>query len=150
MFERTRFWWLCIILFSIIIFIMIQNWSEKFISSEIADNIICLENSDHHECERYTVSLQNKNYKNNFNAAQDKIFQISNQNSLLISSVYINVNEKWVDSNLWLIDALLKVMISKSFHVDETASASDESVHIQKDLLIIFYAICDQTILISI
>ena len=109
-----------------------------------------MKNSNHYEHEKYTVNLQNKNYKNNFNAAQDEIFQISNQNSLLISSVYINVNEKWVDSNLWLIDAFLKVMISKSSHINKTASALDESVHIQKNLLTIFYAIYSQIILISV
>ena len=122
---------------------MIENWSEKFISSEIADNIICLENSDHHECKRYTVNLQNENYENNLNIIQDEVFQISNQNFLIIDFVYINVNEKWVDSNLQLIDAFLKMMISKSSHVNKTASASDESVHIQKNLSIIFYVIYD-------
>ena len=122
---------------------MIENWSEKFISSEIADNIICLKNSNYYECERYTVNLQNENYENNLNIIQDEVFQISNQNFLIIDFVYINVNEKWVDSNLQLIDAFLKMMISKSSHVNKTASASDESVHIQKNLSIIFYVIYD-------
>ena len=78
---------------------------------------------------------------------------MSDQNSLLTDSVYINVNEEQIDSNLQLIDALLKVMISESSHVDKTASASDDSdklIHIQKDLLTIFYIICDQTTLISV
>ena len=73
---------------------MIKNWSEKFILFEIADNIICLENSDYHECEKYIISLQNENYENDFDAAQDKVFQSSDQNSLLISSVYIDVNKE--------------------------------------------------------
>ena len=45
--------------------IMIKNWFEKFILSKIIDNIICLKNSDYYEHEKYTVNLQNKNYKNN-------------------------------------------------------------------------------------
>jgi len=51
-----------------------------------------------------------------------------------------------------LIDALLKVVTSESSHVDETAPASDdpdESVHMQRDLPTIFYAIRGQTTLMS-
>ena len=78
---------------------MIKNWFEKFILFEIADNIIYLENSDHHEHEKYIVNLQNKNYENNFDIVQDEVFQISKQNSLLISSIYININKEQIDSN---------------------------------------------------
>ena len=53
---------------------MIKNWSEKFILFEIADNIIFLKNFDHYEHEKYIVNLQNKNYENDFNIVQDKIF----------------------------------------------------------------------------
>ena len=37
--------------------IMIKNWFEKFISSEIADNVICLKNSDHHEYKHLKIFL---------------------------------------------------------------------------------------------
>ena len=53
---------------------MIKNWFEEFISSEIADNIICLKNSDYHECEEYIVSLQNENYENDLDITQDEVF----------------------------------------------------------------------------
>ena len=73
---------------------MIENQPEKFILSEIVDNIICLKNSNYHEHEKYIINLQNENYENNLNIIQDEIFQISDQNSFLISSVYINVNKE--------------------------------------------------------
>ena len=74
--------------------IMIENWSEKFISSEIADNIICFENSDYHEHKKYIVNLQNENYENDLDIAQDEVFQNSDQNSLLTDFVYTDVNKE--------------------------------------------------------
>ena len=73
---------------------MIKNWSEKFILFKIVDNVICLKNSDHHECKKYIINLQNENYENNFDIIQDKVFQISDQNSFLTNFVYININKK--------------------------------------------------------
>ena len=109
---------------------MIKNWSEKFILFKIADNIICLKNSDYHEHEKYTVNLQNKNYENDFDIIQNKIFQICNQNFLLIDFIYINVNEEQIDLNLKLINAFLKMIISKSFQINKTTSASNKFVYI--------------------
>ena len=41
---------------------MIDSWANDFIPPEIADNITCLTNPDHHEREGYTVSLESGNY----------------------------------------------------------------------------------------
>ena len=131
---------------------MIESWSEEFISSEIADNIICFENSDHYEHEEYIVSLQSENYKNDFQAAQDELLDTDDQNSLIISSVYTDVNEEQIDSNLRLINALLEVITVKSSEIDETTSSSndqDESVLGQRDLSTISYVIYDQAALMS-
>ena len=57
---------------------IIESWPEKFILSEITNNITCLENSDYYEHEEYTISLQSENYENNFQAAQDKLLDTSN------------------------------------------------------------------------
>ena len=55
---------------------MIDGWANDFIPPEIADNITCLANPDHHEREGYTVSLQNGNYdrENDLQAAQGETF----------------------------------------------------------------------------
>ena len=39
---------------------MIDNWTEQFVPTELQeqDNIICLNEADHHEREGYTVNLQ--------------------------------------------------------------------------------------------
>ena len=128
---------------------MIEDWPEEFIPPEIADNITFLENPDHREREGYTVSLQNGNYENDLDAAQDEAFQTSDQDPLITGSVYTDVNGERVDPNLRLIDALLEVVTSEPSHVDETAPASDEPVHTQRDLPTISYAIRGQATLVS-
>ena len=54
---------------------MIDGWTDDFIPPEIADNVTCLADQDHHEREGYTVSLQSGNYENDLHAAQDEAFQ---------------------------------------------------------------------------
>ena len=43
---------------------MVDGWRDEFIPPDIRDNIVCLEEPDHHEREGYTVSLEHGNYEN--------------------------------------------------------------------------------------
>ena len=73
---------------------MIEGWTDEFIPPEITNNITCLTNSDHHECEGYTVSLESGNYENDLHAAQDGVSHIdTNSYDLFVtSSVYTDIN----------------------------------------------------------
>src|SRR5436190_4665185 len=66
---------------------IMNNWNDNFIPSEIRENIICLENSDHHEREGYTAELRVGNYENDLHAAQDDNSTNGHEN-FLSGSVY--------------------------------------------------------------
>ena len=43
---------------------MIDDWSDYFIPLELQDNMIYVDEPDHHEREGYTANLQMGNYEN--------------------------------------------------------------------------------------
>jgi hypothetical protein len=61
---------------------IVDSWSDDFIPSEIRDNIICLEKPDQQEREGYTVNLQDGNYENDLQAAQDEGFDADDHISM--------------------------------------------------------------------
>ena len=73
---------------------MIEDWADNFIPPEITDNITCLENLDYHEREGYTVSLQNGNFENDLQAAQEEAFQTDENHPLITGSVYTDINRE--------------------------------------------------------
>lgn len=50
---------------------MIDNWGYGYIPPELRDNIICIDEPDHHEHEEYTVNLRTGTYENDLQAARD-------------------------------------------------------------------------------
>src|SRR5579871_5430798 len=134
----------------------IGGWPDEFIPPEIADNIIHMDNSDHHEREGYTVSLQSGNYENDLHAAQDEAFDADNNVPFVTGSVYTDVNGERTDPNLRLIDALLGVVSGNTrwMEVDETDQAVDDPdehnhEHRQRNLPTISYSTHGQTTLVS-
>ncbi|KAH6691789.1 hypothetical protein BKA61DRAFT_742496 [Leptodontidium sp. MPI-SDFR-AT-0119] len=71
---------------------LMDGWNADFIPPEIWDNIICLGDSDHHEREGYTVSLQTGNYENDLHAAQDGVFDTDDHGPCITGSVYTDIN----------------------------------------------------------
>jgi hypothetical protein len=141
---------------------MIENWSDEFIPPEIADNITHLEDTDHHEREGYTVSLQTGNYENDLQAAQDGALHandIDNESNdpFVTGSVYTDINGERTDPNVRLIDALLGVVSDNSrqeTQVDEISQAANDSdqhthEHRQRNLPTISYSIREQATLMS-
>src|SRR5436305_11520418 len=71
---------------------MIYSLANDFIPPEIADNITCLTNPDHHEREGYTVSLESGNYENDLQAAQGENFLPDESDPLITGSVCTDIN----------------------------------------------------------
>jgi hypothetical protein len=133
---------------------MIEDWADEFVPPEIADNIICIDNPDHHEREGYTVSLQSGNYENDLHSAQDEAFDTNNNDPFITGSVYTDVNGERTDPTLRLIDSLLGVVTGNSSRVDEFTQAADDSheyehTQMQKNLPTISYNIRGQATLMS-
>ena len=135
---------------------MIESWPADFIPPEITNNIISLENPDHHEREGYTVSLEGGNYENDFHAAQDRAFLSNNHNPFVTGSIYTDVNGERVNPNIQMIDALLGVMSGNTCNADEADEESPATDDIpdrhqcrKRDIPMISYAIRGQATLMS-
>ena len=133
---------------------MIEGWTDEFISPEITNNITCLTNSDHHECERYTISLESGNYENDLYAAQDEVSHVdTNGHDLFVTgSVYTDINGERTDTNIRMIDALLELVSSSSSKGNEATEAVEDTLgdqHRERNAPKIAYAICDHATLMS-
>lgn len=72
---------------------MITDWGDDFVSPELRDNIICLEELDHHDREGYTVRLRPGNHENDLQAAQDSALDSSGGGPLITGSVSTDIME---------------------------------------------------------
>ena len=127
----------------------IEGWSDDFIPPEIADNITCLDNADHHEREGYTVSLQSGNYENDFHAAQGGAFQADEHDPFITGSIYTDINGERTNPDIRIIDALLGVVTETSSPAHGTTEAAEEPLHMRRDVPTISYSIRGQSILVN-
>jgi hypothetical protein len=92
---------------------MIGDWADDFIPPELQDNIIFLDESDHHEREGYTVNLHTGKYENDLQAAQDGALDTSSGEPLFTGSVSTDINGERNDPNLRALDALFSVATNR-------------------------------------
>jgi hypothetical protein len=86
----------------------INNWPNKFIPSDLQQQIICVNEADHHERAGYTINLQDNNYENNWQAAKDIL---SSENSpLLTGSITTDINGKRHNPDLRLLNAIYNLV----------------------------------------
>ncbi len=70
---------------------------DKFIPSEIIDNIVHY-NTDQHECQSYATDLNNSNFENNLNAT---IVSTGIEKVYINSScIYNYINDQWQNPTL--------------------------------------------------
>ena len=124
---------------------MMDNWSDDFIPPEIRENIICLDKSDHHEREGYTVNLQLGNYENDLHAAQDED-STNNHENFLTGSLYTDVNGERQDPNLQMINALLE---AKTGDKNQTNKLTTSHLYTRRNMPIVSYAIHGQATLLN-
>jgi hypothetical protein len=134
---------------------MMGSWDDNFIPREIQDNIICLGESDHHERERYTVSLQAGNYENDLHASQDEAFHADDDDHepLMTGSVYTDINGERQDPNVRTVDTLLRVMAISRYRSDDREPATDDAIdehgHRRRNIPTISYAVRGKSTLMS-
>jgi hypothetical protein len=104
-----------------------DGWNADFIPPEIRDNIICLGDSDHHEREGYTVSLQTGNYENDLHAAQDGVFDTDDHGPCITGSVYTDINGERQDPNARLINTLRGIISENRYRPDDSSQAIGEA-----------------------
>jgi hypothetical protein len=131
---------------------LMDSWADDYIPTEIVDNITWVTNSDHHEREGYTVSLQTVslqtgNDENDFAAAQDAALEVDLDETVLTGSIMTDVDGERSRSDDRTLNALLEFKTNPfqvSSHSSEDAADSfdrgqDEPDQIQEP--VISYAI---------
>jgi hypothetical protein len=101
---------------------MIDDWTDDFIPPELRDSIICLDEPDHCEREGYTVDLQEGNYENDLQAAQDSGCDVNISEPFITGSVSTDINGERQDPNLRVLDALFSVVADRQPTLSEGIS----------------------------
>jgi hypothetical protein len=122
---------------------LMDSWADDYIPTEIVENITCVTNSDHHEREGYTVSLQTGNDENDFAAAQDAALEVDSDEAVLTGSIMTDVDGERSRSDDRTLNALLEFKTNPfqvSGHSSEDAADSfdhgqDEPDQIQEPVI---------------
>jgi hypothetical protein len=109
---------------------MIDGWSDEFIPSELRDNIVCVDESDCHEREGYTVDLHSGNHENDFQAAQCNVSDAADSEPLITGSVSTDINGERQDPSEVVLNTLRTFVTNTPQQVDQQApSASTSEQH---------------------
>lgn len=92
---------------------MIDDWSEDFIPPELYDNIISLENGDHDERVGYTVNLENGNYENDWQAAEESLINQDTAAPLMTGSITTDINGERQNPDTLTLNTLLHLVSNK-------------------------------------
>lgn len=104
---------------------IIDDWGDDFIPPKLRDNIICLDEPDHHEREGYTVRLQTGNCENDLQAAQDNALDSGGSEPLITGSVCTDINGERQDPNVCALEALLDVVANRPAQSGVDTSSRD-------------------------
>ncbi|KAL2782782.1 hypothetical protein BJX66DRAFT_345523 [Aspergillus keveii] len=89
---------------------MINDWADDFIPSDLQANIISSNDSDHHERVGYTVDLEDHNYENDWQAAEDDFSNPTDTSPLLTGSVATDINGERQNSDMRLINTIHRLV----------------------------------------
>lgn len=96
----------------------VHEWPEDFIPSDLRQEIVCLTASDHHERAGYTVNLQDHNYENDWQAAEDHP-DLPNGDSLPVTgSVVTDINGERQNPDLRLLNTIYAIANDRPSEID--------------------------------
>ena len=132
---------------------VIDDWSDDFIPPELRDNIICLDEPDHHEREGYTVSLGMGNHENDLQAAQDSALDSRTWEPLITGSVSTDINGERQHPDMCALDALFSIVTNRSVPPGEVTSARENVKNTRsfghRKMPVISYTICGEATLVD-
>lgn len=92
-------------------FLLLETWEDKFIPSDIMDNIIYC-NFNHHECEGYAADLYDSNYENNPDVAITGTSIV--RNDINTSCIYSDIDDGWQNLTLRLLSTITNIKVPVS------------------------------------
>ncbi|KAJ5198759.1 uncharacterized protein N7498_007876 [Penicillium cinerascens] len=87
----------------------VNHWPDEFIPSDIQQQVICVDNTDHHERAGYSVNLQEGNYENDWQAAEDN-HQFIDDSLPVTGSVTTDLNGDRQNPDLRLLNTVFTLV----------------------------------------
>lgn len=84
----------------------VDNWPDDFIPSDLQQQVICLGDTDHHERGGYSVNLQEGNYENDWQAAEDNHNHFTDDSLPITASVITDLNGDRQNPDLRLLNTV--------------------------------------------
>jgi hypothetical protein len=84
----------------------LDQWPDDFIPSDLQQQVICLDETDHHERAGYGVNLQEGNYENEWQAAEDNNCQFAEDALPVTGSVTTDVNGERQNPDVRLLNTV--------------------------------------------
>lgn len=88
----------------------VENWPDDFIPSDLQQQVICLDETDHHERAGYSVNLQKGNYENDWQAAEDTPDHFTEDSLPVTASVTTDLNGDRQNPGLRLLNTVFTLV----------------------------------------
>jgi hypothetical protein len=85
---------------------VINDWADDFIPTELQDHIICLPSTDHDERAGYSVDLEEHDYENYWQAAEDGISDSTRSSPLVTGSFAIDINGERQNPDIRMLNSV--------------------------------------------
>lgn len=84
----------------------VDHWPDDSIPSDLQRQVICLSDTDHHERAGYSVNLQEDNYENDWQAAEDNRDHFTDDPLPVTASVTVDLNGDRQNPDLRLLSTM--------------------------------------------
>jgi hypothetical protein len=96
----------------------VDLWPDDFIPSDLQRQVICLGDTDHQERAGYSVNLQEGNYENDWQAAEDNHDHFTDNPLLVTTSVTTDLNGDRQNPDLRLLNTVYTLMNDPPLEVE--------------------------------
>lgn len=131
----------------------LHNWPDDFIPSDLQKQIICLAEADHQERVGYSVNLENGNYENDWQAAEDSSDHITEGRLPVTASVTTDVNGERQNPDIRLLNTLCTLVDNPSPSVQQRSAKDTNNATplygTQRRTPVIEYGVPGQTSLLN-
>lgn len=105
----------------------IENWPDDFIPSDLQQQVICLDETDHHERAGYIVNLQEDNYENDWQAAGNSHNHFTENYLPVTASVTTDLNGERQNPDLRLLNTVYNLISDPPLEVQPQNTSISEN-----------------------
>ncbi|CAG8102726.1 unnamed protein product [Penicillium nalgiovense] len=127
----------------------IYNWPDEFIPSDLQQQVISLDGTDHNERVGYSVNLQEGNYENDWQAAEDSSGHLTENPLPVTASVTVDVNGERQNPDLRLLNTMNTLIDDSSPGVQPRFTPAGHSDQAGLSSPVIEYGVRGQALLLN-